>query len=170
MDHGHFGHCRSLAYETLLHTPLLVRLPGGEPAGRRRAEVDNLDVMPTLLDYLGIAPPAGSAFEGHSLRPLIEGVDRPLSRYHFALQGTVRTVTDGRFELLVDLASGGESLYDLVADPGQTRDLAAERPRVAAELRRVLERWVAATEGPDRASSVHRAREHEKQLEALGYL
>ncbi len=185
MDHGHFGHCRNLAYETLLHTPLLIRLPGGAPAGHREAEVDNLDVMPTLLDYLGIALPPGEpgrpgrpALAGRSLRPIIEGTDRPVQRLHFALQGTVRTVTDGRFKLLVDLAGsgagsgagGGESLYDLAADPGETRDVAEAHPRVASELRRALVNWVEAIEGADTAESVRRAREHQRRLKALGYL
>ena len=178
MDHGEFGHCRDLAYETLLHTPLLVRLPGGAPSGRRSAPVDNLDLVPTVLDYLGIAvgPPGrdgSTPFDGRSLRPLIEGADRPVSRFHFALQGTVRTVTDGRFKLLADQESGRESLYDLSSDPRETRDLlasAGERPAALAPLRRALVRWVEAVEGPDAAEGVRRAREHERTLEALGYL
>ena len=183
LDHGHFGHCRNLAYQTLLHTPLLIRLPGGAPAGRREAEVDNQDVMPTILDYLGIGTSDGEpALAGRSLRLVIQGTDRPVHRLHFSLQGTVRTVNDGRFKLLVDLAGeragegagegagGGESLYDLEADPGETRDVAAAHPRVEAALRHALERWVEAIEGADTAQSVRRAREHQRRLKALGYL
>jgi len=46
-EHGQYGHCRSLAYETVLRTPLLMRIPGVDP-GRRQALVDNLDVVPTV--------------------------------------------------------------------------------------------------------------------------
>jgi arylsulfatase A-like enzyme len=182
MDHGDFGHCRDLAYETLLHTPLVIRLPDGladgGATGRRSAPVDNLDLVPTLLDYLGIdagATGAGgrSPFDGRSLRPLIEGTGRSTRRVHFALQGTVRTVTDGRFKLLVDQETGTESLYDLEADPRETRDLLAAAGghlQVVERLRRALARWVEAIEGDDAAESVRRAHEHEQRLESLGYL
>jgi arylsulfatase A-like enzyme len=169
LDHRHFGHCRNLAYETLLHTPLVMRLPGGRAAGRRSEPVDNLDLVPTLLDYLGLDP-GGRGFAGRSLRPWLDGGDPPPERLHFALQGTVRTATDGRWKLLVDLESGRVSLYDLAADPGETRDLAPRRPREVQRLRRAVARWVEAVEGGDAAESVRRAREHERELEALGYL
>ena len=169
LDHGHFGHCRNLAYETLLRTPLVIRLPGGGSAGRLAGPVDNLDVVPTLLDYLGIDP-GSAAFAGRTLRPWMEGGGPPAPRHHFALQGTVRSATDGRWKLLVDLASGEMSLYDLAADPGERRDRAERRPEEVRRLREALLRWVAATEGGETAESVRRAREHQRELEALGYL
>ncbi|HSL84341.1 MAG TPA: sulfatase-like hydrolase/transferase, partial [Thermoanaerobaculia bacterium] len=169
LDHRHFGHCRNLAYETLLHTLLVMRLPGGRAAGRRAEPVDNLDLVPTLLDYLDVDP-AGRGFAGRNLRPWLDGGAPPPARLHFALQGTVRTATDGRWKLLVDLESGRMSLYDLLADPGETRDLTARRPRQAERLRQAVARWVEETEGGDAAEAVRRAREHERELEALGYL
>jgi len=169
LDHGHFGHCRNLAYESLLHTPLVIRLPGGRAAGRRSQPVDNLDLVPTLLAYLGVEP-AGRGFAGRNLRPWLDGGDPPPARLHFALQGTVRTATDGRWKLLVDLASGRMSLYDLAADPDETRDLAGRRPEEALRLRRAVARWVEESEGGDAAEAVRRARQHERELEALGYL
>lgn len=46
-----------MGYATSRRTPLLFRFPGGRPAGRLAAAAQNLDVAPTLLDYLGIAQP-----------------------------------------------------------------------------------------------------------------
>lgn len=169
LDHHHFGHCRDLAYETLLRTPLLIRLPGGNPSGRRQRPVDNLDVAPTLLDYLNVDVAPGT-FVGQSLRPVIEGTADPAPRYHFAAQGTVRSVTDGRFKLRVDLAKGEAVLHDLELDPGEERDLLATRPDQARRLRAELFAWVRAAEGADLADAVRRAREHQGELEALGYL
>ncbi len=50
-DHG-------MRYTTAVRVPLLVRLPGGMRAGRVSAVVQNLDIAPTLLDALGVAPPS----------------------------------------------------------------------------------------------------------------
>jgi uncharacterized sulfatase len=55
-----------------VRSPLVVRLPGAEGAGRKLdALVDLVDVHATVLDYSGSAVPPGS--HGRSLRPLLEG-------------------------------------------------------------------------------------------------
>lgn len=165
LDHGDFGHCRDLAFETLLHTPLILKIPGLR-SRVREAPVQNLDLVPTLLDYLGIEhDPA--AFEGKSLRPVIED-DRPVARYSFALQGTSRIVRDDRYKLLLDLETQEAQLFDLREDPGETHDLAAESPDRAAAYVDVLRSWLAGREGTEDA--LRQAEEVEKELKALGYL
>ena len=85
-DHGGFEHGHAM-WQELLHVPLVVWAPGVEP-GRETAPVSLVDVAPTVLDSLGIAPP--TPFDGISLwanltaveplpqRPLFaEGVRRP---------------------------------------------------------------------------------------------
>jgi len=169
LDHGHWGHCRSLAFDTLLATPLVLRVPGMRGGLVRHAPVANLDLVPTLLDYVGL-PWREEGFDGTSLRPVIER-DQAVHRYRFALQGTVRVVDDGRYKLMLDLEGGDVRLFDLRADPGERRDLSRERPDLLATYRRAVERWVAAEEGlGSRAESLRRARESEAQLRAVGYL
>jgi arylsulfatase len=168
-DHGHYGHCRDLAYETVLRTPLLLRIPGVESGLRRNALADNLDLVPTLLDYLGFAA-QNTAFDGSSLRPVIEE-DRPVRDLSFGLQGVTRTVSDGRHKLLFDLASGRAQLFDLAADPGEKVDVSSKRPREARRLQVALRRWMERREGPRTpGESSRRAKELEKRLRALGYL
>lgn len=169
MEHGEFTHCRDIAYETNLRTPLLMAIPGVPGGVRRRALVQNLDLVPTVLDYLGIAAD-GLALEGRSLRPVI-AADRPVHRQVFGLQGTARTVRDGRHKLLYHLGDGSARLYDLGEDPGETRDLAARRPEVRARLETALFAWIEALEGAVGAeTSLERARRNEELLRALGYL
>lgn len=167
-EHGQYGHCRSLAYETILRTPLLLRIPGVEPGRRRKALVDNLDVVPTLLDYLGFSS-EGLPFDGASLRPVIEG-DRPIHRLSFGNQGDIRTVTDGTHKLSFDLVSKTSKLFDLVTDPGEKADLSSQRPAETRRLETFLQRWLKSREGATSRLSRRRAAELERKLHALGYL
>lgn len=167
-DHGHFGHCRDLAYETVLRTPLLLQIPGVR-GSLRAAQADNLDIVPTFLDYLGLAG-ENPGFDGVSLRPVIEK-DTPIRRLSFGLQSVKRTVSDGTHKLIFDLASGGAQLFDLRTDPGEKVDLSSRRPGEVRRLQTALLRWIESREGPPASGeSRRRAEELEKRLRALGYL
>jgi len=74
-ERGLFNHRYSLSDEDL-HVPLMVRLPGGEGGGRRVGEVVELtDLMPTLLEIAGAAPPA--EIRGISLGGALAGGAHP---------------------------------------------------------------------------------------------
>jgi arylsulfatase A-like enzyme len=69
--HGRFGRAgaiRGTLYDDVLHVPLLIKLPG-EPGRRVRGLAQLVDVMPTLLELMGLPPPA--RLQGASLLPLI---------------------------------------------------------------------------------------------------
>lgn len=166
-EHGHFGHCRDLAYETILKTPLLLRLPGAGEGLRRKSLANNLDIVPTLLDYLGL-PAQGQTFDGKSLRPVIEK-DQPIRRFSFSLQGVTRIASDGTLKLTFDLATGRTQLFDLKADPGEKTDLSTRRPEDTRRLQTALLRWMKTREG-SASDSKRKAEELEKKLKALGYL
>jgi arylsulfatase A-like enzyme len=169
LDHGHIGHCRDLAFENLLRTPMVMRLPGA-PRGVVRDELAlNLDVVPTLLDYLQV-PYSAETFDGRSLRPLIEQ-GRSIHRLAFAAQGRARVVTDGALKLRLDLGTGVEALFDLGRDPGESTDRAAARPADRSRLSAALREWMARAEaGATPEERVRRAQESEAELRALGYL
>jgi arylsulfatase A-like enzyme len=136
---------------------------------RRQALVDNLDVVPTLLDYLGFRR-EGLPFDGASLRPVIEG-DRPVHRLAFGNQGDTRTVTDGVHKLSFDLASNTARFFDLGADPGEKTDLATKRPEETRRFEAVLLRWMKSHEGGAGSDLARRrAAELEKELHSVGYL
>ncbi|HSF40026.1 MAG TPA: sulfatase [Thermoanaerobaculia bacterium] len=171
-EHGHFGHCRDHAYETVLKTPLVLRIPDSGPdlrGLRREALAENLDIVPTVLDYLGL-PTKDRGFEGLSLRPVIER-DGRVRRLSFGLQGVTRTVTDGTWKLAFDLATGGTKLFDLSTDPGEKTDLSSKHPEDTRRLEAALLRWLGSHEGPLASGESRRqAEELEKKLRALGYL
>lgn len=166
-DHGHISHCGDLAYESVIRTPLMVRIPGVEP-GRRGGRVQNLDVVPTIFDYLGFVDEL-PGLDGKSLRPLIEEQEESRHRFVFAMQGWTRVVISRNWKLIHDLRGGTSRLFDLETDPNEHHDLAGQRPAELAELDLALQRWLDRVE---RAShdSVQRSDEVRQQLEAVGYL
>jgi arylsulfatase A-like enzyme len=129
------------------------------------APVQNLDLVPTLLDALGLdASPY--FFDGRTLKPLLEGKSGPAPLQH-GLIGTLRSASDDRYKLIADLATGTYSLFDLTADPGETKDVLPSHRRVFARLRQGLDTWLAASEGKD---GLRRSREAEEKLRSLGYI
>lgn len=170
MDHGEITHCRSMIYETVLATPFWLRLPWAPEGGRRDQLVQNLDLVPTLLDYLALTD-RGYRLAGRSLRRTIEE-DRPVNRYAFSSQGFARAVRDARFKLVHDLQAGSFALYDLDAGPlAEEEDVQEAHPEAFAELREVLERWILEHEGEDAARrGVRWAEEIDRKLRAVGYL
>jgi arylsulfatase A-like enzyme/Tfp pilus assembly protein PilF len=168
-DHGEQEH-GLFVYDATMSVPLLVRTPWGA-RGRSRTQVSSVDIFPTVLDLVGLAPQPG--IDGASLRPVLQDpkhemghvayVETYFPEYHFgwhALQG----LRDGRYKLIQ--ASRSE-LYDLATDPGERVDISAasglraERMRVAMEL-------LAPPRGraPERSSLDAATRE---RLAALGY-
>jgi arylsulfatase A-like enzyme len=168
LEHGDVHHCHEL-YETSVHTPLLLRLPEGRAAGRQRAVVQNLDLLPTLLDYLGVdASPY--RFSGRSLRPVIEG-ESAEPGFAYSSQGVLRSVRDERYKLIYDTESKTAQLYDLAEDPGETRNLAGVRDDAQARLQATLEAWMAAHDpAAEPGADTNVGRGLEEHLRELGYI
>jgi len=171
-EHGVMTHCQKV-YDPEIRIPLFLRLPDGPRGLRIEAPVQNLDVLPTVLDYAGVDD-RDRAFDGRSLRPLIENNrvgSSPVPSYVFSAQRAYRSVNDGRYKLVADLLSARLELFDLHSDPGETRDVAADRPSDYRRLRDALDQFLVETEGGiGSEESLARSREVAKSLEALGYL
>ncbi len=76
--HGWGAH--RILYQEQIHVPLIVRAPGAPAGGTVDQLVRSVDIFPTVLDFLDIAPPA--ELEGRSLRNLMEGKpDEPRMAY-----------------------------------------------------------------------------------------
>jgi arylsulfatase A-like enzyme len=158
-DHGeilyeheyYFGHDIGL-YEECIMVPLIIRVPGLDTAGLRLSPmVQSLDIMPTVLEVLGIKRPA--YLEGKSLIPLLRGSDQPTTTYAFSEtfpfpekcppRHAVRTA-DAK---LIWKETEGDTLqrvyFDLASDPGEQNDIYASGRPEAVRLDSVLARWVA---------------------------
>jgi arylsulfatase A-like enzyme len=167
LEHGAVLH--GTFWEEVLHVPLIVKWPGNARAGtltQRRTSA--MDLVPTLLAVAGL--PADPDLPGRDLRS-------PDRRSVLANIGPWLAVYDGSLKALVNDAENHQ-LYDVAADPGETRDLAAERPADLARLVAAATAWKESEERrlgrferhPDEGGAVTLTPEEEERLRALGYL
>lgn len=144
-EHRRFDHGFTL-YDELLRVPLIVKLPGRTLGRTVDDRVSSIDLMPTVLDLLEIDVPERVCrqMRGASLVPAMRGV--PPRRHAFAetdyREYTFKrcVVTPDGWKLVCTMETGGRELFDLTADPGETRNLCAAEPRRTEELRRLLYR------------------------------
>lgn len=149
-DHEWWTH--GLLYQEQIRVPLIVRIPGIAEGVRVESLVRSIDLAPTLLEAVGVPRARWPTMEGRSLLPQLRGepvVDEPayadslsLMAYHFT-----KNVVDRRDDMLFSLTAGGwkyihhglrpgeSELYDLVADPGETRNRIADAPGQLARMR-----------------------------------
>ena len=145
-DHGEEGH-GFFVYESVVHVPFVLRAPDSAMKNRRVTDtVRSVDVMPTVLDLLGVEKPAGAVIDGVSLRPLMTGAraEMGLEAYaeavyplhHFGWSD-LRALRQGRYKLI---AAPRPELYDLQDDPSERTNLfAARRPLGDRMLGRLAE-------------------------------
>ena len=158
-------------YEELVHIPLLVYVPGMAP-GTYKGLSSAVDVMPTVLDILGLEIPA--FVQGRSLVPgmrdtSLSGRDFVVSSLPFANPGDpvhsvdnflrslldppVTTITSGQWSLLYSPQEGVSELYNLTSDPGQRENVIYENQDNARELHQFLVEFMRRTAVPDRLLS-----------------
>ena len=175
-QHRWLEHAVSL-YDEQVHVPLLLYAPGRLPGGRRVATpVALADVAPTLLDLAGLPAPT-APIDGRSLAAAARGGAEPDARPIFGVRrlvseeagwghGVQLSVRNGRWKYIW-ASDAPHELYDLDADPGERSNVLDAHADVAAELRGLLERHVAALPKPREAAPL--SEETRKALQALGY-
>jgi len=168
-DHGELTH-GIFAYEATLHVPLVLYAPGLLAPRVVREPARHVDLLPTILDALGVDPPAD--LPGRSLLALAAGdrVEAPRT-YFEALSPSLNQgwaplhgLVDGALKY-VDLPL--PELYDLDADPGESRNLAATRASDLERMRGLLSTQRKADRGPERIQEDQATLE---KLHALGYV
>lgn len=135
-----FRGAKSESWEGGVRSPFLARWPGRFPAGLRSdAMCCGIDVLPTVAGLVGAAPPA-LPIDGRDLGPLLRGevTTSPHDLLAYYARGRLEAVRDARFKRMFDnpvrTPAVAAALYDLVADPGETTDVASQHPDVVAAL------------------------------------
>jgi arylsulfatase A-like enzyme len=137
-------------YEGGIRVPAIISGPGVKTPGRViDAPAITNDLYPTLLALAGLPARPAQHLDGTSLEPLLHGtgtVTRDALYWHFPhYHGSgsrpSSAVRAGDWKLIEWLEDGRLELYNLVRDPGESRDLAAAEPARAAQLKARLDRW-----------------------------
>jgi len=156
-DHGESQH-GNLLYQSTMHVPLVLAGPG-LARGASERPVSTRRVFHTILDWASLG--AADSLRGDADEIVLGEAMRP--RLAFGWQPQVMAVKGGTKVIL----AGRAEVYDVVADPAETRDLAEEAPPPPTLLTAALEYPVPAP-GTRPADSL---REDERQrLATLGYL
>jgi arylsulfatase A-like enzyme len=163
-DHGeqmgdHWQYGKAGFFDQSYHIPMIIRMPDGITRGRVAAFTEHVDVMPTLLEWLGIDSPRQC--DGRSLQPFLNGRGAPHdwrteahweydfrdSQFEDALGLTLETCTlnvvrsaDTKYVHFADLPP---LLFDLRNDPGELVDLTGDErhQRTLADYSRRLLSW-----------------------------
>lgn len=130
------------SYEGGVRTACLVRWPGQIPAGSVcREPLCNLDVLPLCRRAAGLPAAGDRILDGRDPLPTLAGQAKsPHERLVFGYAKTAG-LRAGRHKIVRSSPAKPWELYDLAADPGETRNLAADQPRLRAQLEADYRRW-----------------------------
>jgi arylsulfatase A-like enzyme len=147
-------------HDTTTHVPLMIRWPGPDREGRRiEGLVQTIDLFPTILEAAGLSVPPQDGQDLGKTR-------RAVFAEHADHLGAMVRNRDFKYIQSPD----GPSLYDLKADPGETRNLAGRGLAVERELSELLRRWQADRRAHPEARPVEPTDEEKARLKALGYV
>jgi arylsulfatase len=132
-DHGiYFNHAG--LFDDSIHVPMIMHLPGMKN-GEVSELASHVDIVPTLMDYLGLKSEFWQDFSGKSLMPLIRN-GTPIRKEVFAFDGLCNDIVAVRtkeLKLIVakdpycNLCKGSHHAaaeeYDMINDPGETKNI-----------------------------------------------
>ena len=147
-EHGYVRRFRPWLYEELVHTPLILRMPGGKHGGgRHQALVQTVDLLPTVLSSLGLPPADG--VHGHDLLPLVRGEQTKVRDYAcLGMDSEEFAIRTHLWHHIVPVESDPDEpvrspeLYRKPEDHWDQHDVAELYPEVAEHLELTLRRFV----------------------------
>jgi len=145
---------KTSTWEGGLRVPCIMRAPGRIPAGSECAEIaSTMDILPTFAKLAGGQVPADRVIDGHDISALMHGIavaKSPTKALYYYRRTRLEAVRSGKWKLYVPAPIDGQwahysrvedvfdierpMLFDLDADIGETRDVAAKHPKVVEDL------------------------------------
>ncbi|MFN8061627.1 MAG: sulfatase-like hydrolase/transferase [Vicinamibacterales bacterium] len=169
-EHGEMTH-GLFAYDATLKVPLLVHQPSIVRPGATSVVARHVDILPTVLDALGL--PAPSGLPGRSLLPVLAGraQQEVVTSYFEALSASLNRgwapLTGVLRESVKYIDLPIPELYDLGADPRETNNLEPKEPERTRELQALRREFTDLDKGA--APKVESA-ETQAALRSLGYV
>jgi arylsulfatase A-like enzyme len=142
-------------FEGGVREPCLMRWPGRIPAGSTCKQIaGNIDLLPTFAKLVGVKPAQDRTLDGRDITPLMfDPQSGPVRDTHlyFTANQTLAAIRQGNWKLFLaapaangkakkakaaknESAPTGPVLYNLATDPGESKDVAAERPEIVTKL------------------------------------
>ena len=153
---GHLSGRKRSLLEGGIRVPGLIEWPGKVRPGSTAIPAVTSDYLPTILDIIGAEPADNRPIDGISLLPLIQGKMKERGKpIGFQSSGQVALIGD-RYKIYGKGSKKNQAskvpalkLFDLVNDPAEKNDLAAEHPEVVKQMTLALEAWRASCRHSD---------------------
>jgi choline-sulfatase len=160
-------------YDATTHVPLIVKLPNEREAGREaRNQVRTTDIMPTILDLLGVSLPVN--LDGASMKPLLVGIEETprtvLGETDYPLRFGWAPLRSVRKEGFKFIEAPRPELYDMHSDPGELHNDYVPWNTEVQKLRKMLAELDAKSPIREKASPAAVSPDTIDELHALGYL
>jgi len=150
-DHGEAQH-GNLLYQSTMHVPLLMIAPGVR-AGTSDVPISTRHVFDMIVN--AAAPPAEKVIAGEAMKPFLDYGWQPQV---MAIEGRQKTILAGTTEV-----------YDVVADPGETHNL-ARQTNLSREVRKTLREYPVPSLQEAATSTTLLSEEERRQLASIGYV
>lgn len=134
---------KGTVFEGGLRVPGIIEWPAAIAPRVTQYPACTMDLFPTVADILGLPESVMlRPIDGTSLKPLFAGEIRERRQPIPFRYGSKAAMVDNRYKLLAgDLRKGSFQLYDLVADPKESRDISAEQPERFERMKKQLLDW-----------------------------
>ena len=168
-EHGKLGHGETL-YDEGIHVPLIIKVPWVKKGRRIQELTQTVDIMPTILDLLGIPIPYYA--QGKSLLPLIkEKNTSPFREYVFGYLSPVELTIRSKEWKFTVCWDGTKELFHLQSDPGEQRNIYLEKRDIASRLESELRKWEASLSSYGEESSFlpHIDKATQEKIKKTGY-
>jgi len=133
-------------YEGGIRVPAIVRWPGKVKPGSSSSRVSGFeDWLPTLLEVAGASNATPADIDGLSLAPTLQGKSQQPREFlyrEFPSYGGQQSVRAGDWKAVRQNMTRGNldiELYNLAADPSETKNVAAAHPKVVQRLKKLME-------------------------------
>jgi len=165
-----------LAYDTTIHVPLIVRVPNEIGGDRISERTGTVDIVPTILDLVGIEAP--SELHGRSLKGLMLGTGQNEPNRLYYAESLSPRLSHGHGELRVLMRGPRKYIYgpraelfDPSADPGEAHELSHAEPETSRDMEAALRDFIRSHATSSASEAAHDVdRTTRLALEALGYL